>query len=121
MPQLPEARDADTLRLYARHGYERDGTPVRGPVSLGFAGQAVEDVAEMDDAEYAQSRFAGLSRDLVCYGLLTKRIKVSYDVGMGAELASEPMIGVAYPSLEALLAREVDQFGTGGNAGPGRG
>ncbi len=121
MPQLPEARDVETLVEYARHGYERDGTPVRGPVSLGFAGQEVEKLAEMSDADYAVSRYGKLARDLACYGLLTKRIKVSYDVGIGADLQNEPMMGVAYPSLEALLDREVGMFGSGDNAGPGRG
>lgn len=121
MPQLPEARDVETLRLYARHGYERDGTPMRGPVSLGFAGQEVQRIAEMGDSEYATSRYGNLVRDLACYGVLTKRIKVSYDVGMGADLQSEPMMGVAYPSLQALLDREVGMFGSGDNAGPGRG
>lgn len=121
MPQLPEARDVETLVEYARHGYERDGTPMRGPVSLGFAGQEVQRIAEMGDSEYATSRYGNLVRDLACYGVLTKRIKVSYDVGMGADLQSEPMMGVAYPSLQALLDREVGMFGSGDNAGPGRG
>lgn len=121
MPTLPEARDVETLRFYARHGYERDGTPMRGPVSLGFAGEAVQDIAEMDDAAYDQSRFKGLARDLACYGVLTKRILIPFDRPEGADLSSEPMVGVAYPSLEALLAREVDMFGPGDNAGPGRG
>lgn len=120
MPQLPEARDVETLVLYARHGYEWDGTPMRGPVSLGFAGNEVEAVLDLTDEAYRASRYgkAGVVRDLACYGLLTKRIKVPYDLSPGADLQNEPMTGVAYPSLEALLAREVDMFG-GGDAGPG--
>lgn len=118
MPKLPEARDVETLRLYARHGYERDGTPMRGPISLGFAGEAVQDIAEMDEATYGKSRFKGLARDLACYGVLVKRILIPFD-RPGADLSSEPITGVAYPSLEALLAREVDMFGPGDNAGPG--
>ena len=122
MPQLPEARDVETLVEYARHGYERDGTPMRGPVSLGFAGNEVESICELTDEAYARSRYgkAGVVRDLACYGLLTKRIKVDYDLSPGDSLASQTWTGVAYPSLEALLARETDMFG-GGNAGPGRG
>lgn len=122
MPQLPEARDVETLVEYARHGYERDGTPVRGPVSLGFAGNEVESICELTDEAYARSRYgkAGIVRDLACYGLLTKRIKVDYDLSPGDSLASQTWTGVAYPSLEALLARETDMFG-GGQAGPGRG
>jgi len=120
MPQLPEARDVETLVLYARHGYERDGTPMRGPVSLGFAGNEVEAVLDLTDEAYRASRYgkAGVARDLACYGLLVKRIKIPYDLSPGAYLQNEPMTGVAYPSLEALLAREVDMFG-GGDAGPG--
>lgn len=120
MPTLPEARDVETLRFYARHGYERDGTPMRGPVSLGFAGNEVDAVLDLTDEAYRASRYgkAGVARDLACYGLLTKRVKIPYDLSPGADLQNEPMTGVAYPSLEALLAREVDMFG-GGNAGPG--
>lgn len=122
MPQLPEARDVETLVLYARHGYERDGTPMRGPVSLGFAGEEVADILEMTDAQYAASRYgkAKIVRDLACYGVLAKRLPVPFDGEIGDEFLPSQVTGVAYPSLEALLAREVDMFG-GGDAGPGRG
>lgn len=122
MPQLPEARAVETLVEYARHGYERDGTPMRGPISLGFAGEEVKDILAMTDAQYAASRYgkAKIARDLACYGVLVKRLPISFDGEIGDEFLPSQVTGVAYPSLEALLAREVDFFG-GGDAGPGRG
>jgi hypothetical protein len=95
MPLLPEARDVSTLVLYARHGYERSGEPWRNPVDLEAAHAEVDRMVESGD-------FRGIAPEVACWSALTGRA----------------LTPPTYPSLQALLDREVDMFGGGGNAGP---
>lgn len=108
MPQLPEARDVDTLVLYARYGYDWRGFSMRGPVELANAHGVVAKIAA------GEVSYAGVTPELACYGVLSRRIKIPSDWDYEP---GKPSIGVEYKSLQALLDREVGMFG-GGRAGP---